>query len=204
MKKSVPKIVIWKIVGFLIFLILLGVANYFTRYIPGNFYYSIVQFFNGNLGLIVVMMLFGMLSEVFWNLFFPLDLVAPIISAISSIFSVTFVYRIWLLVDSYVGTGVEIPMGGVYRLVFWLVLIIGYIVVLARIRRGEEGSVENWHEDRLKSKKEKLERKVEKIDKKLRKKEIEWSEVGDEFRKVLFNIGRGVSNLFDKKKNKKK
>lgn len=184
-KKSVAHIVFLRTFGFVIFLIVLGISNYLVKYAAISSYNEAVFFFNSNILLLFIITFTGMLSEIFWTLIFPFNLIAPIVSAVSSIFIVTFVYRIWNFIEEYAKTGFSFPLNKIYFLVFLLVLIIGYIVVLVKFL---------GHKKELKE---------EKIKKREKSEKIEWGEIGNEFKLLFYNIGRGINKLFEREKKKK-
>jgi predicted PurR-regulated permease PerM len=205
MTKSIPRIIISKLIGFLIFLILLAVANILIPYINSGIYTSFVEFFNANITILAIITLIGLVNGVFWSFYFPFNTIAPLISAILSMYIITFIYRFWTLLDKYTGLNVSItspifPIYLIYILVFFIVLISGYITILARHGKPKGEWEERW-ENKLERKKERLERKIDKIDRKMRRKGVEWDEIGDEFKLFFYNIGKGLNSLF--KKNKK-
>jgi len=186
MGKKISKIVVSGIIGFVIFLILLGIANYLTRYISIDFYADIVLFFNDNLLILSILFILGILSEIFWALFFPFNLIAPVTSAIFWVYILTFIYRFWIFLDYYAETGIIFPIDILYKAVFLLVLFVGYIIILARLEYKEE--------------KESLEKKKEKEETEKEVKKVEWKDIGSEFKLALYNLGRALNRAFSGKK----
>lgn len=187
-KRSVARIVLSQIGGFIIFLILLAIANYLTRFIPGQLYKEIVYFFNNNLFLLFAMSIFATLSEIFWNFIFPFNLSAPIVSAILSTFIITFVFRFWNFINSYVKIGFKLPINALYVVVFLLALIVGYLVILMKF---------------FGQKKELHEKEKEVGKRETKKGKIGWGEIGNEFKLLFYNIGRSINRLFERDEKKK-
>lgn len=205
MAKSVPRIILSQIIGFIIFLILLAATNMLIPSINSIFYTQIILFFNSNIYLLLILTLIGILNEIFWSFYFPFNLVAPIISAVLSIYIITFIYKFWILANNYIESSIQIPLHAIYFAVFIIVLVFGYILLLARGGKPRE----DWQERHEKYKREKWEqrrkkyqKKIENLDKKVRS-NLDWEDVEDEFKLALYNLGRIINNLFAPKKKKR-
>ena len=185
-RKSIPKIILSRIIGFIIFLVLLGILNMLIPYVQNQIFSQIISFFNSNIFLLFIIMIIGLMAEIFWALIFPLNALAPIFSAISSIFILAFIFRAWNFIESFTGSLISIPIPQylIYVIVFWLVIIIGYIKVLASIGKFREKVEEDEEEKTIRKKREK----------------VEWDDIGNEFKNLLYNIGRSFNDLFGKKK----
>jgi hypothetical protein len=192
MAKSVLKIVLSRIFGFIFFLILLGIANILVRFIPSSVYAAVINFFNTNILLFLGMMLVGMVNEIFWSFYFPFNILAPVASAILSIFIVSFIYRAWSFLDTFFRTNFVLP-GSLYLPIALIILFFGYIAILTRkgkpkeefdidakkpLPKGAAGAV---------AQKKKLDEQVE------------WEDVSNEFKLALYNIGRSINKNFEKK-----
>jgi len=207
MTKSIPRIILSHIAGFIIFLILLAVANILIPSINNDIYINIIQFFNSNLIFLLLLTFIGMINEIFWSFYFPFNIFAPIFSSILSIYVITFIYKIWSLLDVYIKSTLIIPIDLIYAIVPLIVFIAGYITIIARHGKPAEEwhrELKEMHKNRLERKRDKLKIKLEKVDKKLGKNKVEWEDVGDEFRLAFYNLGKSFNELFDKKNNKKK
>ena len=206
MVKSVPHIIISRIIGFIIFLILLAIANALIPAINSSIYSDIVNFFNMSLVLLLILMFIGMINDIFWSFYFPFNIVAPIIGSILSIYTVIFIHRFFDFLANYFPSSIVMPWQTIQYLVFWIVLIAGYIIILIRKGKPREdiyGAVKRLREERWERKKEKLERKMEKIDRKLGKKKVEWNDVGNEFKTLFYNIGKSFNNMFERGNKKR-
>jgi hypothetical protein len=194
MARPVLRVIFSNIIGFIMFLILLAIANLLVPHIPSSVYESIVDFFNSNILLFFGMMLVGMINEIFWSFFFPFNILAPITSAILSIFIVTFIYRVWTFIDSYVRTNIVLP-NYVYVPIALIVLFLSYIAIL--IRQGKPKEV--YEEEAKKPVPKKSEIIKRKPDEK-----VEWEDVSNEFKLALYNIGRSINKSFESSKEKKR
>lgn len=200
-KRTLRGVVISKAAGFLVFLILLAIASYLRSSITNSFYNSIVDFLIVNLHLSFVIFFITLLADVFWVLKFPLNLPAPILSAVGSVYVVMYIYRFWIFLNSYIKTSLIIPIYPLYFLVFWIVVLVGYILVIAR-RGKSRRELEEEHEEVMERRKVKIGRQFSKIEKKT--KEVGWDEIGNNFKFVLYNLGDSLNRLFSKKENLKK
>ncbi len=196
MPKSVFKIIISSIGGFIIFLIILAIANIIMPYIPSTIYADVVGFFNANIMLFLLMMFISMVNDIFWIFYFPFNILAPITSALLSIFVVVFFYRVWNFLNNYIKAEITVPKG-LYTPVALLVLVIGYIVILARRGKPRE-AYEEWV-----NKKQEVQKKSEAA-RKRPSQEIDWADVGNEFKLFFYNIGRSINKSFEKEKQKEK
>lgn len=204
MAKSAAKIILSRIIGFLIFLIILIIANSLVLTFNNRVYTNIIGFFNSNLILLLIIFFLGILNEIFWSFYFPFNIIAPVISSILSVHIVTFIYNLWRLSEIYTKINFNIPIRSIYVPVVFIVLIAGYITILARHGKPRREWAEKMKEsisDRLERKKERLMRKIDKIDKKMKRKHenVEWKDVGNEFKLVFYNLGRSINSLFRKK-----
>lgn len=204
--KSAPKIIISRIIGFIIFLILLVIADALIPVFNSNVYSDIINFFNTNIILLLILTLIGMVNEIFWSFYFPFNIIAPITGSILSIYIITFIHRFFDFLNIYVQPNISLPWNAIQSTVLWIVLIVGYIIILVRQgkpRKEWHEEIKKWHEQRWERKREKLEKKMEKLDRKLGKKKVEWENVGNEFKMLFYNIGKSFNDMFDKGKKRK-
>ena len=171
--KSISKIIISRTISFLIFLILLAIATFLVPAINNYIYSQIINFLLRNISLSVIIFFISLIADIFWNIPFPLNLPAPIISAI------TYIYRLWLLIESIINMQVLLPIIPIYVLIFWLVIIFGYLRIFLNLLRKE-------------SAKEKM-KKTEKV---------EWHDIGQEFKLALYKIGKALNDALSPKKKK--
>ncbi len=136
-KESVVEVLVSRIIGLIIFLILLGILNILAgAYVQTPIFLQIVAFLNANLVLLILISVIFLIGDLFGALAFPLNLPGPIFGAVGAVFLVMFLFRLFSLVGEI--TGVEVfallektlalP---VYILVFTVVLIGGYIALFA-------------------------------------------------------------------------
>ncbi len=202
MAKSVLKIILSNIIGFLIFLIILMIANKLISSFDNEIFRNIIGFLNANLVLLFTMMFVGMINEIFWAFYFPFNILAPITSSVLSVYIINFIERIWIFLNLYERFNILINFQAVYTLVVFIVLISGYLIIFFRHGKPKE-DLEKWNRERLERKREKFHKKIQKIDKKLGKNKVEWKDVENEFKLVLHNAGKSINKFFEngKKKN---
>lgn len=180
-KKSVLGVVLSKLGGLLVFLILIGIAN--LVYFPNITFVRVVQFLDNNLGLIILYSIIFFFAELFSILVFPFNLLYPIFNAVGSAFLVSFLFKMYFMIESLVGIGEVEPLRVLYfvviPLVFFIVLVVGYVNVFKNI-----GS----------------EKHTEKPVKKMKdKKKVEWNEVGEEFKLMIYDLIRKAREAINKK-----
>ncbi len=136
-KESVVEVLVSRIIGIVVFLIVLGILNILSgAYVQTPIFIQIVEFLNANLGLLITISVIFLVGELFGALAFPLNLPGPIFGAVGAVFLVMFLFRLFSLVGEI--TGVELfallerlPALPVYLLVFIVALIGGYIALFA-------------------------------------------------------------------------
>jgi hypothetical protein len=141
-KESVVEILFSRIIGIVIFLILLGILNLLAgTYIHNPIFLQIVVFLNDNVGLLILITVLLLSGDLFSALAFPLNLPGPVFNAVGALFIVTFIIRLFLLVDDITGIGVFSILASlafiIYPLVFIIALISGYVTIFTRLQRNE-------------------------------------------------------------------
>lgn len=191
-RKSVLRVVLSNIFGFLVFLVILWIANILTGYIGNRVFNDIVMFINENIFLIIVIWLVSFIGDLFGAIIFPFNLPAPLFNSLASIFIVMLFLKIFTAVDDSMGLAVFKPLLAlsslIYLLVFLFVLISGYIKIFYNLAKS-------------KIEKEEQEEKEKKEDKE--KKEVGWDEIGNEFRIALYDFFKMLQRAFSKKEKKK-
>ncbi len=178
------KIILYRMLGFLSFLILLSIANILVPIVNQRLYTSILVFFNINMILLFILTCIGIVNDIFWSFKFPFNLPAPLTSGVLSACSIIFLYQIWEFIRAQLNIDFYIPALSLLIPVALFVIVIGYIKILVE------------HEKPKEHMKERLEREY-------KSKKVEWEDVEKEFRSVLYNIGRELNKLF-KPKNKRR
>lgn len=126
MKKGLGHEILTRVLGFIIFLVLIGILNLLTYYIQNSTLSAIVIFLNNNLLLIIVFTIIFIIAEIFYYLWFPLSLPAPLLSAFASVLLVSFIFNLIIFIMSLVGVTIIFP----YELVYWIIAVIVFIVVI--------------------------------------------------------------------------
>jgi hypothetical protein len=199
-RKSSISIIFHSIISFLIWIMLLIIANILVSYINEPIYEMVIQFFNSLLVLFFIIFLIGMINSLFWNFSFPINLFAPILSAILSIFIVNLIYQIIKFIQIFVYFNGLANIDGliqypIYLLVFFTTLILGYLLIIL-----EESHIEKEHsKDKTRENKRDLKNK-----RKSNGINVSGEDVKKEFRKVAYNIGEAINKGIKKDKKKKK
>jgi len=187
--KSIIWILLSKLVGIIIFLIMLFVANILAISLYNPLFNQIVNFLNNNIVLIIIISVMLLIGELFDAIIFPFNLPAPLFNAVGSVFLVSFIFRVFMLVDLIIEENVFHVISGfsffVYPIVFLVVLVSGYIAIFSRLAEAEK------HEE--KKTKGKLKHTKSRT----------WQDVGDEFRQTIYDFLTLIRNSINKKKHKK-
>lgn len=134
-KESVAEVLVSRVIGIVVFLIVLGILNILAgAYVQAPIFLQVVEFLNANLGLLILISVIFLVGDLFGGaLPLPLNLPGPIFCAFGAVLLVIFIVRLFLLVGEIAGVGFfSVLEGGalslpVYLLVFIVVLIAGYI-----------------------------------------------------------------------------
>ncbi len=139
-ERSLGWVFVTRMIGIISFLIILVLANILSYYIGNPTYLSMVDLLNANFWLLLIIGIILFIADLFTAFPFPLDLPAPIIRAIGSVFIIAFILRIFEWVDQITGSNlyrffwflsfVVVPV------VFLLVLVTGYYEIIRRLFRS--------------------------------------------------------------------
>ena len=139
-KKPLSWIFVSRMMGIIFFLIVVVLANFLTYYVTNSFYISCVTFLNENFWLLIILAVTLLVGDIFGVFSFPLNLPAPIIKAIGSVFFIVFVLHMIGWVDSIAATDFHTPFWYIsfilVPLVFLIVLATGYYYILRQLGRG--------------------------------------------------------------------
>lgn len=136
-ERSPGWIFITRMIGIISFLIVVVLANILTFYVQNAVYLSGVQFLNENFWLLLLIGIIFFIADIFSSFLFPLDLPAPVIRAIGSVFIIAFVLRVFSWVDRLTGNKIYeffwFLSFIIVPIVFILVLATGYYEILRRL-----------------------------------------------------------------------
>lgn len=139
--KSVVRIIAFRLLGLVLFLAMLFMLNILNPMIDYHLLNRIVQFLNTNVDLIVYMTIILLFGELFMMQSFPLNLPGPLLNAAGSLLVVTFVLRVFELVDSFIGKNIFHIFDQlsflIYTVVFAVVLVAGYATIFTREIKAE-------------------------------------------------------------------
>jgi len=180
MAKGASMIILRRVVGFVIFLVILAVANALIPSFGNSLYSGIVLFFDANILLFFVMMLIGLINDLFWSFPLPFSLIAPLTSTVLSILIVAFVFRVFDFLGSYVPIPFSLPVYIVYPLVAAIVFVSGYLTIIFREEQPRE-----------------------KKEPKPRKRRPDWEDVLHEWRQAAYDLAIRIRKNIRKKRKKK-
>jgi len=171
--RSIPWIVFTRLSGLIFCLILLYIANHLAFFTENHFNYQIILFMNNNIWLIIVISIVFLIGEVFNALIFPFNLPAPLFNASASVLLANFIFRIFAIIDILLDEQIFQVFNRfefiIYPLVFFIVLIGGYILILVRLSKTAECGSGQEHKENTREK-------------------LSWENVGDEFRQAIFDL----------------
>ncbi|MFY9749954.1 MAG: hypothetical protein WAK75_04480 [Methanoregula sp.] len=123
-----------RMIGIICFLIVVVLANILTFYVSNPLYHAGVDFLNLNFWLLILIGIIIFIADIFGALPFPMNLPAPIIKAIGSVFIIAFVLRVFEWVDSATGNNIYhyfwLLSFVIVPVVFIIVLLAGYYEII--------------------------------------------------------------------------
>jgi hypothetical protein len=171
-------------IGIITFLIVVVLANILTYYVSSPVYRAGVSFLNENFWLLLLIAIILMAGDIFFAFPLPLNLPAPIIRAIGSVFVIAFMLHIFQWVDSVAATSlysfVWVLSFVIVPVVFIVVLVSGYFEIMRQLfwtpRYELDGDNTVVHETGS------IPREEPVSDAK------SWEEIGVEFRLVMYDL----------------
>jgi hypothetical protein len=135
--KSLSSVFVLRMIGIITFLIVVVLANILTYYVSSPFYRAGVGFLNENFWLLLLIAIILMAGDIFFAFPLPLNLPAPIIRAIGSVFVIAFMLHIFQWVDSVAATSlysfVWVLSFVIVPVVFIVVLVSGYFEIMRQL-----------------------------------------------------------------------
>ena len=136
-KRSLGWVFVSRMIGIIIFLIVVVLANILMFYVSNPTYHAGVEFLNTNFWLLLIIGIILFIGDIFRAFPFPLDLPYPVIKAIGSVFIIAFVLRIFEWVDRLTANNLYhyfwLLSFVIVPLVFIIVLATGYYEILREL-----------------------------------------------------------------------
>jgi len=173
-----------RMIGIICFLIVVVLANILTYYVSNPFFHSGVSFINENFWLLMLIAIILFAGAIFGAFPFPLNLPAPIIRAIGSVFCIAFILRVFQWVDVVASTTL-------YQLFWYLSFIIVPLVFLIVLASGYfEIMRQLWWQPRIDTQADGQAIHSEPVhDEAGQVSDVKsWEEIGAEFRMMLYDI----------------
>ena len=181
--KPLSWIFVSRMMGIIFSLIVVVLANFLMDYVTNPLYHSGVTLLNENVWLLIIIALVMLVADIFGVFEFPLNLPAPIIRAIGSVFIIVFILRVIEWGDTNTATNLYPPFSLISIIivpfVFLIVLASGYYHILRQLWREPESEYEEGEEV-----------EGEYYDATLQPlpDAKSWEEIGGEFRQMLYDI----------------
>ncbi len=135
--KDVLNVFLSRIIGFIIFLVLLAVVNIMAYYIPNETFRQTVLLLNSNIWIIVIFTIVLMIGEIFGALIFPFNLPAPLFNAIGAIFLIRFIFNIFEFLNTLLILRLPFNFSTWYLvislIIFVIVIIFGYVKIFSEM-----------------------------------------------------------------------
>ncbi len=170
-----------RMIGVLCFLIVVVLANILKYYISNPLYVSGVAFLDINFWLLLLIAIIIFVADIFGAFPFPLNLPAPVIKAIGSVFIIAFVLRVFEWVDTTTGNNIYhyfwLLSFVIVPIVFIIVLLAGYYEIVCDL----------WAKAKLREKSDVDVAGDETVQKESNTPKS-WEDVGAEFRMMMYEL----------------
>jgi len=182
--KSLSSVFVSRMIGIIIFLIIIVLANILTHYVSDPVYLAGVSFLNENFWLLLFITIIFLVGDLFFASPFPINLPAPIIRAVGSVFVIAFLLHVFQWVDSVTATSlypfIWLLSYVIVPVVFFIVLVSGYFEIMRQLCQEQpleqEGECHVVHE----IKNSLPEEPVSDVK--------SWEDIGAEFRLMMYDI----------------
>lgn len=156
--KELGYAVLMRFLGFVIFLVLLGIANILVYYVKNEMFSSVVFFLNNNIWLIIIFTVILLIGEIFGYLFFPLNIPGPLFNAVGGVLLVQFVFKLFNFIILLSKANFPLQMSFVeditMLIVFVVVLVVGYVDIIREATKPKKR--EHLKEHIIKEKKQNI------------------------------------------------
>jgi hypothetical protein len=185
-RKPLSWIFLSRMIGIIIFLIIVVLANLLTHYVTNSFYNSGIALLNDNIWLLVIIAIVWLVADIFGVFAFPLNLPSPIIRAIGSVFFIVFILRVVQWGDTIAGSNFFNPFSLISVIivpfVFVIVLASGYYHILRELSWQPEMESEYGSDTYIGYSEYRDSADNPVTDAK------SWDEIGEEFRMMIYDI----------------
>lgn len=133
-QRSIASIIIRHLFGIIGFLTLLVILKILTLYIANVPFKLFVNFLYDNIWLILVFTVLFLIGEVFHAFLFPINLPAPLFTALGSVFLVSFIFQLLYYVDQITGRifAVLKPLEPlIYLIIFIIIIVVEYVEIFS-------------------------------------------------------------------------
>ena len=182
--KSLSSVFVLRMIGIITFLIVVVLANILTYYVSSPIYRAGVLFLNQNFWLLLLIAIILLAGDIFFAFPFPLNLPAPIIRAIGSVFVIAFMLHIFQWVDSVAATSlysfVWVLSFVIVPIIFIIVLASGYFEIMRQLVRTSRTEQDRDNTVVHETKSSPQEEPVSDAK--------SWEEIGDEFRLMMYDL----------------
>ncbi len=141
-KSSILKAVMSRIWSLLIFFIFLMITSYISSKFNFKFFDDLYELLFSSVLIIIGLNVYFILGGVFIRIKFPFSMASPMFYAPGAILLTKFVLKIMRFMDDYIAGDVFAFLNGiekqVYLIVYLAVIIIGYIIVISEIEKGDK------------------------------------------------------------------
>ncbi|MDO8508055.1 MAG: hypothetical protein Q7S27_00055 [Nanoarchaeota archaeon] len=158
MPRNISGLIVSWFIKVVIVLVVLLAVNLIAYVSPSPIVSDLAEFFNKNILLLILASLLFFLGALFYYFGFPINLGYPIFDGFGTVFLISFLIKLIVVIDNYVNSGIGAFLATfawwIYVIAFIIVLLFGYLHIARReeridrrIRRNDEEVIEETVED---------------------------------------------------------
>jgi len=177
-RDKLTRTIFFGLFGIVTFLVLLFLANYSLKFIPIDFYASIVYFFNSNIRIVILISVLFLLSRLSELFMMPINLFSPLFKAVGAGVLIVFLSNILRFIIALSSTPflfilrwIDILTDPIIIIVAGMIFVVGYFKILyGEVFSSSKKEVEKGEDDiiNLKSSVQKLKSFISKINLKIK------------------------------------
>jgi hypothetical protein len=199
MTKTAKRIVIERILGIVLFLLVVWFANLMISYVNNEIFTSVVNFFNANIMMFIAISVLSLIAELMFNLIFPFDLFAPIITSVVSVIAVLIIIETLKFVGSVIGVDLFNKMDSfkypILLAVIALTLILGYFQIFKRFLDSMDAEVEARNNNIYNNNQMMQNQGISSVN----QNNLSWNDVNSEYKQAFYAFANSLRSFFNNK-----
>jgi len=113
MRRSLGREILEPLIGLIVLLLFLSIANFFVPKTGNLLFLDILYFFNVNLTFLISLTFVTLINSILWHFSFPFNILAPISGSVLGALIVILIYNIWLIILNFFNVILYVPIDAI-------------------------------------------------------------------------------------------